>query len=565
MKKYIISIVFLLSIMFSYAYNFTVFGYITNTDGEPVAEQGVFFRVGEPAGSDTTFVLTDEDGYYSVDFELDGGQVIFIDVYSWECNQFYSEIVQTSEAGSQQVDFTICEASNSDCFAFFYYDYDFTNPFLINFNSFVDPPSEETVYTWDFGDGTIGNGASPTHEYETTGEYNVTLTASNDECGEMIYEDFVFLYNDTINFERCFADFYYYIDSIDTNKAYFVDMSWSEIGVTSWNWNFGDGNSSNEQYPEHVYAQEGEYNVSLTIESGDICTSTIEYPIWVGENTWYPDECQAMFFTEYNWDNYLTADFVDFSWGSGNSNIDSWQWDFGDGNGSAEQNPSHTYSEDGEYMVSLTIFAGDCSNTFYEVVYIEDWGNWGDCQAFFFPSFDSTSLNVQFYDLSIPDPDYWNWTFGDGGESTEQNPIHEYDETGIYLISLTSGIGDCASTFEMEIEIRELEVKNTVYEGIIRKAYAVPIANPSSTEDIDKNIIQYSIYPNPVNDELNIDFGSQVDAKISIVSVTGQELKRIEISGENNLRADVSNLPNGIYFAKIKTETKMRTVKFVKK
>ena len=551
--------------MFGYAYDFSVFGYITNTDGEPMPQQGVLLRVGDGGGNDSTYVMTDEDGYYNADFVFNYPEVIFIDVYSWECNELYSEVVQTDGAGSQQVDFEICSEGNNDCFAFYYYDYDFENPFLINFYSFVTPQTDGTVYTWEFGDGSTGTGEIPVHEYAEEGEYLVNLTATNDVCGEMVYEDYVFVYNDTINNEQCFADYYYFIDSTETLKVNFTDMSWSEIGISSWTWEFGDGTTSNEQNPVHTYSEEGEYNVSLTIESGDVCESTVEYTVWAGENTWYPDECQAMFYTKYDWENYLTVHFVDFSWGSGNSNINAWQWNFGDGNGSSEQNPSHTYADEGEYTVELTIFTDSCTSTFYEVVYIEDWGNWGDCQAFFFPEFDSLSLNVQLYDLSIPNAEFWNWTFGDGEESTEQNPIHEYAETGIYIISLTSGSGDCASTFEMEIELIESESKNTVYEGIIRKAYAVPVANTSGVENIKNSVSQYTIYPNPVVNELNINFNSQVEAKISIINVTGQEVKRIESSGKDYLKTDISNLPSGIYFAKINTINKTETIKFIKK
>ena len=570
MKKFILSSILLMSVIFSYAYNFNVYGYIIDDDGNPVVQQDVMIRAENCGDSAFAITYTDGNGYYSANIELEGTQNIFIEVYSWNCYSYYSETVEVSGEGSQQVDFEVCSANGeTDCFTYYFYDYDYENPFLINFTSFVEPSDDNTTYTWVFGDSDIhSTEANPTHEYSEEGEYIVTLIANNEECGEMIYEDVVYVYNynDTSDYARCFADFYFEFDPVSTTNIHFIDFSWSMDDITGWNWDFGDGQTSTEQNPTHEYGEEGEYFVSLTITTPS-CESSIEFLIYTGENTWYPDECQALFFADYNWNDYFTVNFIDMSWGSGNGNINSYQWNFGDGNGSAEQNPTHTYTEEGQYDVELIIFTDSCTSTFNETVFIENWDNPGDCSAFFFPEFDSITTNVQFYDLSIPESTYWNWSFGDGETSFEQNPLHQYAGTGIYLVSLTSGIGDCESTFEMEIEIREFEGKDkeVIYEGVIRRAYAVHESSTTAIKNTVRTASQYFVYPNPVSNELNINFDYTTDAKISIINIAGQEIKRIELSDKNSLKADVSSLPAGIYFAKINAGNHIETVKFIKK
>ena len=556
----------------SYAYDFVIFGNVSDDDGNPVIQQEIFLRTTNNPGDslNTVIAFTDGNGDYSalLDFEGDSSFVT-VETYAYACNEYYSEFVVVTGGGAEEVNFVLCTDGNLlGCDLFYFYFTEPENPFLVYFNPFIeDSMIQETTFDWQFGDGATSNEIYPMHEYAEEGEYIVTLTANNDVCGEMVFEDVVFVWDDSIFFDRCLADFYYTIDSTNTNTVNFYDASYSEYGVSSWLWEFGDGTTSSEQNPIHTYSEEGEYIVTLIIESGDICTSVFEDYVWIGENTWYPEECQAFFFTEYDYNDFLTAQFVDFSY-SPYGQINAWQWNFGDGNGSAEQNPVHTYAEEGEYIVTLTIYADSCTSSFQEVVYMEDWGNpIGDCQAFFWPEFDSIASAVQFYDLSIPNPEFWNWEFGDGETSTEQNPYHEYAETGVYMVSLTAGSDLCSSQFNMEIEIFENsdKSKDLAYSGIIRRAYAVRGNGASGISELKINKSNYSIYPNPVNDVLNINFNENVkNAQISIMNIAGQTIKVQVENNTSKFEMNTSSLPSGIYFARILADGKITILKFIK-
>ncbi len=126
--------------------------------------------------------------------------------------------------------------------------------------------------------------------------------------------------------------------------------------------------------------------------------------------------------------------FTDLSTGS----PDEWLWDFGDGDTSTDQNPTHSYDTSGVYTVSLTATRTDAlsetTKTETKTGYIE---------VVIHAEFEATPLDgdppltVQFTDLSESTPDTWLWDFGDGGTSTDQNPSHEYTTGGYYSVKLT--------------------------------------------------------------------------------------------------------------------------------
>jgi len=133
--------------------------------------------------------------------------------------------------------------------------------------------------------------------------------------------------------------------------------------------------------------------------------------------------------------------------------IESWLWDFGDGNTSEGQNPLHLYIEDGIYEVTLTIITVEgCTSTFTQHLCIGNGGIFDgpNCQAmFFFEQATDIPYTFQFTDFSFGNPDSWFWDFGDGNTSTEQNPVHTYEQEGVYLARLTITSGDCQSSMPM--------------------------------------------------------------------------------------------------------------------
>jgi PKD repeat protein len=125
----------------------------------------------------------------------------------------------------------------------------------------------------------------------------------------------------------------------------------------------------------------------------------------------------------------LSVLFQDTSTGSPTS----WSWDFGDGAGTAKQNPMHTYAVAGTYTVSLTVTNADgLSNTKRQFVTVAA----GEPLIANF-TYSASGLKVLFMDASAGTPTSWAWTFGDGKASSSRNPMHTYAAGGTYTVSLT--------------------------------------------------------------------------------------------------------------------------------
>ncbi len=148
--------------------------------------------------------------------------------------------------------------------------------------------------------------------------------------------------------------------------------------------------------------------------------------------------------------NELLVYFTDLSTGN---NISQWIWDFGNGNFSYNQNPSHLYSEAGTYTVSLMVSdsLGLCFDEITQEIIISD-------SMFCVADFDvelDTIANVpyvyRFFDKSEGNIISWSWDFGDSTFSNEQSPVHTYADSGTYQVCLTvqsdDSIGFCKDTY----------------------------------------------------------------------------------------------------------------------
>ncbi len=128
-----------------------------------------------------------------------------------------------------------------------------------------------------------------------------------------------------------------------------------------WNWNFGDGGSSNQRNPSHTYSEPGTYTVSLTASRGSLTnTATTVLEVEGLAATWEttPSTPRAG----------LSTQFTDTSSGQ----PDTWIWDFGDGVLSSEQHPTHVYDQPGTYTVSLTSGRGVVFDTLTLDVEVQD-------------------------------------------------------------------------------------------------------------------------------------------------------------------------------------------------
>lgn len=133
------------------------------------------------------------------------------------------------------------------------------------FNSTIGTGS---TFTWDFGDGFTATGVNPTHVYAAPGTYSVCLSVSNGSCSDTQCHSITI----TGTPASCLALFNIGddINSADPNDLTVYNLSYG--ATLSYLWDFGDGSTSNDQDPTHVYAGMGPYQLCLTVDNGAGCT-----------------------------------------------------------------------------------------------------------------------------------------------------------------------------------------------------------------------------------------------------------------------------------------------------
>jgi PKD repeat protein len=271
--------------------------------------------------------------------------------------------------------------------------------------------------------------------------------------------------------------------------AFYSDISSDSDGeVVSWNWDLGDGSTSTEQNPSHTYSANGFYTVALTVLDEAGASSSFSQSILAGD---MPNNPPVADFT-YNASG-LTATFIDHSTDSDGSII-SYDWDFGDGATSSEQNPVHTYPETGYYTAVLTVTDDDGeSSESSKSVYVNE-SSINDPPIANF-SYSVSGLMVMFNDLST-DPDgnviIWNWDFGDGETSPYQNPTHTFNAGGTYTVTLTvKDNGLATNSMSQDITVTEV-VKLPPVADFTCSASNLQVTFTDQSSDSDGRIIAWS-------------------------------------------------------------------------
>ena len=138
----------------------------------------------------------------------------------------------------------------------------------------------------------------------------------------------------------------------------------------------------------------------------------------------------------------LTVQFTSPAVDSGGNTVTSWNWDFGDGASSAAQSPQHTYTNAGVYSPSLTAYSTFSSAPLQIIGPGSITVTVPTLNVTDNPTSGGVPLTVYFYSPGTDNlgntVTNWNWTFGDGGVSTAQNPVHIYTNVGGYFPSLTA-------------------------------------------------------------------------------------------------------------------------------
>ncbi|PKL60726.1 MAG: hypothetical protein CVV33_01175 [Methanomicrobiales archaeon HGW-Methanomicrobiales-4] len=304
-------------------------------------------------------------------------------------------------------------------------------PLTVNFTDVSTPSSSISSRIWNFGDQSTATQGSVDHTFSQKGNFNVTLTVTDTtgqvkvanktiEVGSPVYANF------TPNGSAAVP--------VNTSMiVQFTDLSVPQNDITNWNWNFDDilPNDTNKS-PFHTFTSEGLHNVTLNVSNPyygatSVMRSQINISVQKAPEAGFTFSPEVV--NPYEW--------VFFSDTSKGQEINTWLWQFGDGNTSSETNPKYQYQNAGSYTVNLVVSNPYGNSTASHVVRVKgpviadfetDPSGWG-----------VVNQPVTFIDTSLGQPISWIWNFGDGNTTTTSvNPIsHTYTSSGWYTINMT--------------------------------------------------------------------------------------------------------------------------------
>ncbi len=320
-------------------------------------------------------------------------------------------------------------------------------------------------WEWDLGNGTTSVEKSPAVTYLNPGTYTVKLT---------VYKGAQSATSTRTGYIQIFPNPVILFD-VDKNSGCipipvkFTDKSTTASGsITKWKWDFGDGNLSNLQNPSHVYKTSGNFDVSLTAENSHGCTKTLSQMQLVKVN----DSIRANFALTLPSTCGLPYP-VGFSDKSTGSNINSWQWDFGDGGQDNSRAPSHTYNTAGLYTVRLIVAnSSGCTDTVTRVNVVSAGGLLAD----FTMSKDPACLNERVTlqaTTSAAAPDSVVWVFADGSRAKGLSIAKRFTKVGANLITLTIYAKGCVKTVTKTINISDGPVPD--FSADVRGSCAPPL------------------------------------------------------------------------------------------
>ncbi len=291
-------------------------------------------------------------------------------------------------------------------------------------------------YSWTFGDGGVSSQVSPKHPYVNEGNYTVKLLVqSSTGCSDTISK--------TVSVAFVHSSFSS-PDTVCSNRQ-FQFINTSTPTPTFSNWDFGDGSNSTTLSPFKTFLSNGSFTVKVINRFAPNCTDSTSKTITVNSGpaaSFTADDtasCTAP----------LTVNFQNTTTGS----AISYKWDFGDGNTSTLANPSHTYTSNGIYTVTLiALNSNGCEDVFVKTDYIKilplritGFSGLPDSSCIPHTIHPSVLLNISATITS------YLWDFGDGTTSTLAHPSHTYSTEGFYKVSVSiTTAGGCPASYSLD-------------------------------------------------------------------------------------------------------------------
>ena len=295
---------------------------------------------------------------------------------------------------------------------------DFTNNNLNDFPGYT--------FVWDFGNGQTSNVFDTVYTYPIEGTYYPTLTVNTASGCIGVFRDTII----ANGIPRAVYDATYDPCSLGDSRFRNLSIPSAQGNLTGTLWNFGDGTGSTDPLAFHTFnwPDTGDYTIMLSIVDENGCTDDT-----IGNFYWRPQPvfpiglqnstaCVPLLVAAAEPNPYP---------GNGYSTL----WSFGDGRSSTEANPVIIYSNPGIYSLSVIVRSPiGCIDTFSSVH-----------RALEVPiagfSYDPPASELNIFNSEVRFSDsseragLWIWDFGDASSAAQQNPVHNYRDTGLFVVT----------------------------------------------------------------------------------------------------------------------------------
>ena len=291
------------------------------------------------------------------------------------------------------------------------------NPFTVNF---TNQSLNGVNNLWDFGDSTTSTLPNPSHTYTSSGNFTVQLVSTNiNGCTDtLIRSNFIKIQKPSVSITSlpdsgCVPLIMRFKSNVQSNNP-----------VVDYLWNFGDGSTSMQLIPSHIYDSNGVYDVTLIVKNTDGCmdTAILKKAVIASKKPVVNFDATPKM-TCAN----TAVVFTDLTTGGATK----WLWKFGDGFASSQQNPYHIYADTGKFTVQLIVGDRGCTDsvTYKDFIYIDppigEYSYNDDCKKPYEKKFVDGSIGA----------DRWSWDFGDGGTSNLKDPTHIFATTGTFKVT----------------------------------------------------------------------------------------------------------------------------------
>ncbi|MGE0771001.1 MAG: PKD domain-containing protein [Cyclobacteriaceae bacterium] len=282
-----------------------------------------------------------------------------------------------------------------------------------------------TSISWDFDDGNMSMLENPINTFEGFGTFNVKLQTQNAAgCQNEITKPITIYSKPQPDFNIALPPF-----SCAGSMSQFTDLTPAppDSNLESWAWSFGDplAGTSTQKDPQYQYTTAGDYLVDLVVTTNFGCTASVQKSVSILPSP------TAAFSTSAACIAKPTA-LTDSSAGS----IASWLWTVGTSHTYTLQNPTHVFTNPGDYNVQLTVTgSNNCVSSTSKMINVPvpptlNFLSTNNCEDQLTTFADATTPSADM-------PSSWTWDFAGIMSTAGSTATHQFDAPGVYGVTMS--------------------------------------------------------------------------------------------------------------------------------